>query len=108
MNDKKKSTVIGNATFEYNENGQLESAAFHPKIKVSKEEIENQLGDCVGKSLDDIKKCAQLLLGAFFSKVSDIELRDMETTSIETEVVKGERYDDGKLKEIEFEFIYKH
>jgi hypothetical protein len=108
MSTTKEGTVIGAAALEYNENGQLEAAVFHPKIKVNYDDIKAQLGDCKGKSIDEVKKCAQLLIAAFFSKLSDIELRDVESTEIITDVVKGTRYESGGLKEVELEFIFKH
>lgn len=102
----KKRTVIGTVNLIYKENGEIESAGFYPKISVTKADVERELGTCKNKTIEEIKKCAELLLASFFSKVSDIELRDMETTEIEAEVVHGEKFDNGNIKDIEFEFVY--
>lgn len=100
-----KKQVIGTAALEYNEQGQLEAAVFYPKIKVSYDDVKSQLGDCTNKSIDDIKKCAQLLMATFFNKVSDVELRDMETTKLNTNVVGFNYHNNNLLKEVEIEFV---
>jgi len=101
-------TKIGTALLQYNVEGKLETATFNPGISIEKKEIEDQLGDCNGKSIEDIKKCSQLLLGAFFNKISGIELRDMEKTEIEIRIVDASRYTStANIKEVEIDFIYK-
>ena len=100
-------TVIGSVSLSYNENGKLVKAGFRPQISVTHEELKDQLGDCTSKTFEEVEECAKLFLASFFTKVSDIELRDMEKTTIETDMKKGEKYDSGSLKEIEFDFIYK-
>lgn len=100
-----KKTVIGTADLVYNPEGILEIAYFTPSIKVTKEDLKSQLGDCKDKSIDEIKECAQLLLGSFFNKVSAIELRDVETTKLETEVVKDIiRLDKNRAIQIQFSY----
>lgn len=101
-------TTIGKVYLNYTEDGNLLAAAFSPKISVSAKDLIDQLGTCTNKSTEQIQETAQLLLAAFFNKISDIELRDMETTEIETKVVKTERYTaTAGIKEIEIDFVYK-
>lgn len=101
-------TTIGKVYLNYTEDGNLLSAAFSPKISVSAKDLLVQLGNCTNKSTEQIQETAQLLLAAFFNKVSDIELRDMEASEIEAKVVKVERYTaTSDIKDIEIEFIYK-
>lgn len=101
-------TTIGKVYLNYTEDGNLLAAAFSPKINVSAKDLIGQLGNCTNKSEQQIQETAQLLLAAFFNKVSDIELRDMENTTIEAKIVKVERYTaTSDIKDIEIEFIYK-
>lgn len=104
--DKKQKTVIGTAALEYNEEGKLEAAVFYPKIKVKFDDIKEQLGNCCSRSIDDIKNSAQLLLATFFSKMNEIELRDMEKTTLSADIVRSQNHDNGTIKEVEIEFVY--
>lgn len=99
---------IATATFEYNEDGQLESAVLWPKLQITKDDIQNQLGDCKHKTLDQVKTTAELMLGALFSKMTDVELRDMETSELKAEVVNCQKYNDGILRHVELKFVYKN
>jgi hypothetical protein len=102
-----KKLVIGSANLSYDENGILETATFYPKIQISKDDIEKEIGDCNNKTIEDVRKCAELLLAAFFAQISDIELRNTETTDIIAETQAGEKYESGSLKNIQLDFIYK-
>lgn len=101
------SQVIGIAKLKYDTDGDLQIGLFQPKIEIKKEQFKNsEIGKCNNKSIEEMKDCAELLLASFFSKLNDIELRDMENTRLETKVVSSQQYPDGKWKEIEFEFVY--
>lgn len=101
------SQVIGIAKLKYDSDGDLQIGMFKPKIEIKKEQFKNsEIGKCNNKTIDEMKDCAELLLAGFFSKMSDIELRDMEKTRLETKIVSSEKYPDGKWKEIQFEFVY--
>lgn len=104
MNTEKRK-VIGSAALEYNAFGKLEAAVFYPKIKVELADIENQLGDCTNKTIEEVKHSAELLLAAYFTKINNIELRDMETQPLRLEVKNFEQHSDGLTKSIEIEFI---
>lgn len=105
MSTEKKRTLVGSAALEYDATGKLEAAVFHPKIKVDFSDIEDQLGSCTNKTLDEVKKSAELLLATYFTKLNQIELRDIETQPLTLEIVAGEKYDNGLLKSVEIEFV---
>lgn len=108
MNTTTNETIIGTAKLAYTADGILSNAVFQPSIEIDKAQISDQLGDCNGKTIEDIKQCAQLLLGAFFNKISDIELRDIEKTEIETRVTDVTHYTStANIKTIEISFVYK-
>ena len=101
-------TVIGKVQLNYKEDGKLLSASFTPKITVTSEELFDQFGDCTNKSAEQVQQAAQLMLAAFFNRLNDIELRDMEVTDIEAKVVDTVRYaSTADIKSIEIDFIYK-
>lgn len=104
---KKFKQEIATVAFDYNEDGTLESAVLWPKIKVTSEELNDQLGNCKNKTLDEVKQAAELMLGAFFARTNDVELRDMETTELTTEVVTATKYNDGTLRHVEIRFVFK-
>lgn len=100
--------VIGSAKLSYDIDGNIAAAQFQPAVDLVRGEFLKELGTCNGKGIDAIKECAQLLLAAFFKKISDIELRDIEKTDIETRVVDVSHYTStAEIKTIELEFIYK-
>lgn len=104
---KKFKQEIATVAFDYNEDGTLESAVLWPKLQVSKEDVIDQLGNCKNKTLDEVKQSAELMLGAFFARTNDVELRDMETTELKAEVITATKYNDGTLRHVEIKFIYK-
>lgn len=104
---KKFKQEIATVAFDYNEDGTLENAVLWPKLKVTKDEVIDQLGNCKNKTIDEVKQAAELMLGAFFARTNDIELRDMETTELKSEVTATTKYNDGTLRHVEIRFIYK-
>lgn len=107
MSITQKETKIGAVKLVYGEDGNLLMAGFSPRIEITFEDLKDQLGDCTNRTDQEIKDCAQLLLASFFNKVSNIELRDVEKTTIETQIAHVEKYSNNSLKNIELEFIYK-
>lgn len=104
----KKEIKIGTVSLNYKDNGKLVGAAFSPRINITAEELLDQFGNCTNKTVEQVQQTAQLVLASFFSKISDIELRDMETTDIEAKVVNTIRYTHtADIKAIEIDFIYK-
>lgn len=99
--------IIANATLAYNPDGTLESATLWP-VKITKDDFVNALGDCKNKTLEDVTKTAELMLGAYFNKMNEVELRDVETTELKAEVINCQKYDNGTLRHVEIKFIYKN
>lgn len=99
--------IIATVNFSYNADGSLESAVLWPKISVAKEDIISQLGDCKNKTLDQVKTTAEIMLAVLFNKMNNIELRDMETTELKAEVINCTKYNDGTLRNVELQFVYK-
>lgn len=104
---KKFKQEIATVAFDYNQDGTLESAVLWPKLQVSKEDVIDQLGNCKNKTIDEVKQAAELMLGAFFARTNDVELRDMETTELKAEVIAATKYNDGTLRHVEIKFIYR-
>lgn len=99
--------ILGTATLKYDTDGELQIGTFKPMIQITKEQIKTSaLGKCSNKTIEEVRECAELLLASFFTKVSDIELRDIEKTQLLTEAVYTETYDNGQVKEVKFEFSY--
>lgn len=100
-------TILGTAKLKYDKEGDLQIGTFKPMIEITKEQIKGSgLGKCGSKTIEEMRECAELLLAGFFTKISDIELRDIEKTKLVTNLVSTAEYEDGKIKEIEFEFVY--
>ena len=102
MNTEKRN-IVGTAALEYDEAGNLEAAVFYPKIKVTHDDIKTQLGTC--KTINQVKQAAELLLAAYFTKINNVELRDMETQPLTLEEVKETYYLEGGIKSAEIEFV---
>lgn len=100
-----KRNVIGSAALEYDASGKLEAAVFYPKIKVQLDDIQAQLGSCTNKTIDEVKQSAELLLAAYFTKMNDIELRDIETQPLTLEITSNDTHPNGTIKSIEIEFV---
>jgi hypothetical protein len=106
--DTTKETVLGKVLLNYKDDGSLLTASFTPNIHVSTAELLEQFGTCANKTVEQVQETAQLVLASFFNRISDIELRDMETTDIEAKVVNTTRYTHtSDIKAIEIDFIYK-
>lgn len=99
-------TIIGTAKLKYDSDGDLQIGIFNPRIDVTKEQVKTELGKCTNKTIEEVKQCAELLLGSFFNKISEIELRDVEKTTIATDVISSQSYENGLIKEVEIQFVY--
>lgn len=99
--------TLGTAKLKYDADGDLQVGTFKPKIEITKEQLKgSDISKCANKTVEQVKDCAELLLASFFNKVSEIELRDIESTELKTEVISQAHYTNGALKEVEFEFVY--
>lgn len=105
MNTDKKTTIVGSAALEYDETGKLEAAVFYPKIKIAFDDIKDQIGNCTNKTIAEIKQSAELLLATYFTRINEIELRDIETQPLKLEVKGQTQYPSGSIKAVEIDFI---
>ena len=82
--------LIGIATIQYNMNQEVDSVSFNTEL-INKES--NDIIKEHAKVFNDVKDeshvnpAADSLLAILFSKITDLELRDMETTSITHNIV---------------------
>lgn len=82
--------LIGTATIQYAPNQEVESVSFNTELinKDSSEIIKEHVKVFTDvKEVEQINPAADSLLAILFSKITDIELRDIETTSITHSIV---------------------
>lgn len=101
---------IGDAIINYREDGTVESASFVPKMKI-------EVGETVLKQLEAVnhstvaaivKTNADLILGSFFSKLSEIELGDRDHYEVSSKTILCERYKpSGNIKQCVIRYTYK-
>jgi hypothetical protein len=102
-------TQIGYAVIEYDLQGRATSARFEPTLQVSYDpNLERQLKAIRHpKDEETIRTNAQRVLGAWFNKVTEVELADRETHEIVAENIRCEKYDNGAIKKCTLQFILK-
>lgn len=104
-----KRIEIGTVTTQYNEAGQLLSARFEPTLKIElSSEIKKDLEHNISKSEESevIKFNADFVLGAFFAKITEIELADREKQEIVSEVAHCAKYSSGKVKSCVLKYYF--
>ena len=102
-----KKVLLGTAELKYDSDGDLQIGIFKPMISVTKEELKNSdIGKCSNKTIEQVQQCAQLFLANFFNRISEIELRDVESTELESNLTHSEYYDNGSIKQAKIEFVY--
>lgn len=91
---------IGIVTITYNNQGDVVSADFNPTMRIEvQEDLKQQLISV--KENEDSEKLqanADLVMGAWFSKITDIELADRSEYHIVSELLRCNRYPDGKVR----------
>lgn len=102
--------VIGTVRVEYNTQGTIESAVFNPQIKINLLEDKGDLGrqmlSIKGNTQEVFKKNADLVLGAWFAKMNEIELADRDRYEVASAIVECEKYLDGSVKTCALEYIF--
>lgn len=94
-----KKTEVGKVTVKYN-NGEIENVEFfmnvplHNTLAEQQDEIKNKLSS---NNKEKINEAAQYILANVFSKVTDLELRDFESSELESKVFCNE--EDGIITE---------
>lgn len=99
---------IGTATINYNESGKVKTASFIAGAVNATPELINQLRSLNGAENEEIiKDNAGLLLGSFFSQISNIELADRDQWEIITEIQSCSHYSNGNVKTCAIKFLFK-
>lgn len=88
---------IGQAIFNFDEQGKQMSAYFKPtmKVNVNVNLLENI---STGEDSETIKRNAEVALASWFSKMNEIELADRDEYVLQSEIEECIRYDNGKVK----------
>lgn len=98
--------MIGTTTIEYDESGTPTSTKFEPQLQVQlNDDLRQQLMSVKGtEGSARIKEQSELVLGAWFAGVSEIELADREEFEVASEVVECEKYDGGGVRKCVMRF----
>lgn len=107
MNTNANKQEIGIAKIEYDKNGVVTSAEFEPTLKLNNPEaLKAELSTIQCGDEPTLKYNADLVLAAWFAKVSDIELADREKYKIESEIVTCAKYPNGLVKSCTMKFFF--
>lgn len=100
---------IGIATLAYNQKGENTAAGFEATMALNFDnKLLQQLGDI--KCNNDpqlLKENADLVLGGFFAKLTEIELRDSYKYEVSGEVIKCTKWADNKIKECQIKYSFR-
>lgn len=105
----KSNQEIGIVTVNYDSEGTVISATFKPTMEI---EFDNDLLEQLRNTKsptepETVQQNAELALGAWFSKVNEIELADRELYDLVTEVVYCDKHDNGNVATCAIRFIFK-
>jgi len=101
----KKTIVLGSVTMTYNEQGAMISANVQPVTNVPIDAtLQEQLVAIKSDTADNVKNQAQLVLGAFFSNITNAELADRADYSMVSEIVDCAKFDNEKVKQCTIKF----
>lgn len=98
---------IGIVKIEYDKEGKVIRANFYPSMNLeADDDLKNQLQTIKNSDQETVKSNASLVMAAWFSKMTDIELADREKYEISTNIISCDKHWDGTIKMcvIEFEF----
>ena len=99
---------IGVATILYSEDGKPLSSYFKPTVMFSADtKMLDQLSNVEGPDAESVKTNSELVMGAWFSNLNDIELADREEFSVVGEVLQCDKYQSGKIKRCSVKFVLK-
>ncbi len=93
-------THIGTVTIEYNEQGKVITSLFEPTMTVNLDpELESELKtiECC-PDVETLEHNASLVLASFFNRMNNIELRNIETTSLKPHCDSLDKYPNGQIK----------
>lgn len=109
-----KKQKIGTATMYFDDGGTPIRADFDPAIRISEfvdPEVPSPLLDQLiniggGKSRQTIVASADLVVGAWFSKVDEIELADRDQYRVVGECVVCRKYENGIVRECVVDYYF--
>lgn len=95
-----QSTMIGLVEVHFTEDGKITNSEFAPMLKIKADEILIEKFSKIRVTPDelDVRLVGELMLGKFFSKITEIELSDREKYTITSETLACDKYADGKVK----------
>lgn len=98
--------TIGKAIINYSPDGKVTTAHFEPAIRVNLVPwLENQLMDLKNSDPEAVQKNADIVLGAWFSKMNEVELRD-DTKVVVSRIIDCEKYPDGTVARCVLEYTF--
>lgn len=97
---------IGISTIQYDENGEVKTASFHPHSTFNDmSQFKDQLLEIEGgESQERIITSAERVMASWMNQVNEIELADRDHYKISSSVHNCLKYDSGKVKEISIQF----
>lgn len=101
---------IGVAHLNFDENGKINTASFTPTLTafLSGKDISDFFDIDCSEGEKALQDQATAVFSTWFNKLSEIELADREQFGIASELSKCEKYGNGKIKNAEIKFIFKH
>jgi hypothetical protein len=100
---------IGTATIRYNEQGKPTTTGFISNMNLLfTPQLTAQLRSLDGKKdTEQLKKDADLLLGAYFNKIDEVWMANRDEYEIASEIVNCEKYDNGNTKTFSIKYIFR-
>lgn len=98
---------IGIVKIDYNEDGSIASASFVPHKEMKFDERVLQQITAKPESPERVKEIADFVLGAWFSKMTFIELADPEKYSLQSEIVECLSFPKGTVKSCMLKYVFK-
>lgn len=100
--------IIGSAVIEYDAAGKVTTAYFEPSIKIDlAEALGGRFTELAAPTPEELKGNADIVLGAWFSKMNEVELADRDRYTIESEIVECEQYPNGTVKRCILRYTFK-
>lgn len=99
---------IGVVSVIYNEDGEVVSASFEPNKKVEFDNtVLTQMVKLKTSSAEEVRTHTDFVLGAWFSKMTNIELADPSLYKIESEVVSCDKFPSGNVQKCVIRYLSK-
>lgn len=100
--------VIGKVIIQYDMTGKVTTSSFFPTMKIDLDPALVQLMNSAdGLNEQSLKQKADLVLGAWFTKMNEIELSDKYRYVVGSEVVECKKYSGGGIERCVLEYFFK-